>query len=106
MCEFLPCQLHFYHNCQNPSKKCNSSHAPFAKPRFQRFSAASQLFLLMKWRSLRTFTQAASHASMESACMNVRVSCNIICKRGHFPGHFAFFLFNGENGIIDFKEQH
>ena len=37
-------------------------------------SAASQLFLLMKWRSLRTFLQADFHASMKSAPRKVRVN--------------------------------
>ena len=31
--------------------------------------------MLIEWRSLRTFTQAVSHASMEPACINVRVNC-------------------------------
>ena len=38
-------------------------------------SAASQIFLLMRWRSLRTFLQADFHASMKSACRKVRVNC-------------------------------
>ena len=39
-------------------------------------SAASQLFLLMKWRSLRIFMQADFHASMKSAHKNMRVNCD------------------------------
>ena len=38
-------------------------------------SAASQLFLLMRWHSLRTFLQADFHASMKSAPRKVRVNC-------------------------------
>ena len=34
-------------------------------------------FLLMKWRSLRTFMQADFHASMKSAHKNVRVNSNL-----------------------------
>ena len=51
--------------------------APFAKSRFQRFPLLRSSFLLMKWRSLRTFMQADFHASMKSAHKNVRVNSNL-----------------------------
>lgn len=37
-------------------------------------SAASQLLLLMKWRSPRAFLQTDFHASMKSVCKKVRVN--------------------------------
>ena len=59
---------------------CYSSHAPFAKSRFQRFPLLpmrlqdAMLFGCVcktqcswKWRSLRIFMQADFHASMKSA---------------------------------------
>ena len=57
-----------------------SSHAPFAKSRFQRSPLLRSSFLLMKWRSLRTFMQADFHASMKSAHKDVRVNCNVFCR--------------------------
>ena len=39
-------------------------------------SAALQLFLLIKWRSLRGFLYTDSHASMESAYKKPQVNCN------------------------------
>ena len=66
-------------NRQIPAMYSNdSSPAPFAKSRFQRFPLLCSSFLLIKWRSLRTFLQADFHASMKSANMNVRV--NLCCK--------------------------
>ncbi len=60
-----------------PHLFCQTVHsAPFAKPRFQRSPLLRSSFLLMKWRSLRTFMQADFHASMKSAHKNVRVNCN------------------------------
>ena len=41
---------------------------------------ALQLLLLIKWRSLRGFLWADSHASMESAHKKPRVNCNIRYK--------------------------
>ena len=52
----------------------NSSPAPFAKPRFQRFSLLRSSFLLISRRSLRVFLQTDFHASMKSFCKNTRVS--------------------------------
>ena len=37
-------------------------------------SAASQLFLLIPWRSLRAFIETDFHASMKSASTNARVN--------------------------------
>ena len=39
-------------------------------------SAASQLFLLIKWRSLRTLLRSNFRASTESERKRVRVNCN------------------------------
>ena len=39
-------------------------------------SAASQLFLLIKWRSLRTLLSSDFRASTESELRRVRVNCN------------------------------
>ena len=41
-------------------------------------SAALQLFLLIKWRSLRTLLSSDFRASTESELRRVRVNCN--CK--------------------------
>ena len=60
-------------NCKNKLKVTVHS-APFAKPRFQRSPLLRSSFLLMKWRSLRTFMQADFHASMKSTHKNVRVN--------------------------------
>ena len=43
-------------------------------------SAALQLLLLIKWRSLRGFLWEDSHASMESAHKKPQVNCNIRYK--------------------------
>ena len=40
------------------------------------FSAASQLFLLIKWRFLRTLLSSDFRASTESELRRVRVNCN------------------------------
>ena len=38
-----------------PFQNCYSLHAPFAKPRLRRSPLLRSSFLLIKWRSLRTF---------------------------------------------------
>ena len=76
---------------KNNSKYFVTVHsAPFAKPRFQRSPLLRSSFLLMKWRSLRTFMQADFHASMKSAHKNVRVNCNNIL----IAVYVLFCLFN------------
>ena len=51
--------------------------APFAKPPLRGSPLLRSSFLLISWRSLRTFMQADFHASMKSAHKNVRVNCNL-----------------------------
>ena len=48
------------------------------EPRLRRSPLLRSSFLLIKWRSLRTFLQADFHASMKSACKKVRVNCNVL----------------------------
>ena len=45
------------------------------KRSFAAFSLLRSSFLLMKWRSFRRSPQASFHASMKSACGDLRVNC-------------------------------
>ena len=53
-------------------------------------SAASQLFLLIKWRSPRTLLSSDFRASTESELRRVRVNCN---KKISGFQHTAFYPF-------------
>ena len=53
-------------------------------------SAASQLFLLIKWRSLRTLLSSDFRASTESELRRVQVNCN---KKISGFQHTAFYPF-------------
>ena len=59
---------------------CYCSLAPFAKPPLRGSPLLRSSFLLIDWRSLRTFMQADFHASMKSAHKNVRVNCSYSCS--------------------------
>ena len=54
---------------------CNSSVAPFAKSRFQRFPAASQLSLLISWRSSHNLCTRCVYASITHLVHRLWLNC-------------------------------
>ena len=67
--------------------------APFAKPPLRGSPLLCSSFLLISWRSLRTFLQTDFHASMKSAHRNVRVNCNIKKEAGKHFLCFSYLFF-------------
>ena len=58
--------------CKRPGR---SSPAPFANTPLGGFALLRSSFLLIEWRSLRSFPRTDSHASMESVLRKLRVNC-------------------------------
>ena len=78
------------------------SHAPFAKPPLRGSPLLCSSFLLIDWRSLRTFMQADFHASMKSAHKNVRVNCN----KSTFIARWSYFAkFDLQTCCCELSEQ-